>query len=386
MKRMFFLFHGRFPSEKAASLFAAKNAEAFARQGLIVTVIVPLRKGVDPLKAYDFYGISRSFDIVTLPSQDFFGWPMPNNLAFSLNFLAFSWACYGYLRKEAAKAMDNDPVAVVAYSNESLPLYAASRAGFRTFYEMHDFPESKFGLFNLLVKRFTWILIHNRWKMEKFKKVFPATKAKIICEANAVDIQEFDIDISKEEARKRLGLSLDKKIAVYTGHLFGWKGVAVLAAAADLSGDDLLTVFVGGTDRDVEDFRRKHAASGKIMIVGYKPHQDMPIWQKAADVLVLPNTAKEAISAYYTSPMKLFEYMASKRPIVASDIPSIREIVDENCAILVKADDPVSLAEGIKKAVTDEALAGRLSAKAFERVSGQTWDKRAVRIMDFMKR
>jgi glycosyltransferase involved in cell wall biosynthesis len=53
------------------------------------------------------------------------------------------------------------------------------------------------------------------------------------------------------------------------------------------------------------------------------------MWQKAADALVLPNTAKEDISKYYTSPMKLFEYMASRRPIVATNIPSITEIINE---------------------------------------------------------
>jgi glycosyltransferase involved in cell wall biosynthesis len=108
------------------------------------------------------------------------------------------------------------------------------------------------------------------------------------------------------------------------------------------------------------------------------------LWQRSADVLVLPNTAKEKISAYYTSPMKLFEYMASKKPIVASDIPSIKEIVSEENVFFVLPDDSAKLALGIKSVFLDDALAEKRAIKSFEDVRSHTWQNRAERIINFM--
>ena len=87
------------------------------------------------------------------------------------------------------------------------------------------------------------------------------------------------------------------------------------------------------------------------------------------------------MSAAYTSPLKLFEYMASGRPIVASDLPALREVLrpDEN-AVLVEAGDAEALAAGVARLLGDAALASRLAAQAREDVREWTWDKRAERI------
>ena len=106
---------------------------------------------------------------------------------------------------------------------------------------------------------------------------------------------------------------------------------------------------------------------------------------KTADVLVLPNSAKEAISALYTSPLKLFEYMASRKPIVASNLPSIREVLNEKNSILVRPDDAWALVGGIKKALEDIVLSGRISQAAFENAREYTWEKRAAKIIRFIQ-
>ena len=121
------------------------------------------------------------------------------------------------------------------------------------------------------------------------------------------------------------------------------------------------------------------------MIIGYRSHSEIPYWLKAADVLVLPNSGKEEISKYWTSPIKMFEYMASKRPIMASDLPSIREILNEGNAILVQPDNPQGLAEGIRKVLENKNLAEKISARAFDDVKQHTWAKRAEKILDFIK-
>ncbi len=379
MRRLFLLFHGRFPSEKAAALFAAKSAEAFANRGLEVTLLVPDRKGVDKSNPYAFYSVERNFKIEYLKTVDLFNSKKLGFLAFWASFIAFSFSVSSYLKKNGSK---DD----IIYSNETLPLYFASFTHPNCFYEMHDFPESKTGFFGKFLSRMKWILVHNNWKLNEAKKLFPTIpNEKYIYEPNAVDVRAFDFRIIKEEARAKLSIPTRKKIAVYTGHLYSWKGVDTLALAAALLPDDFLVVFVGGTDSDVKKFKDKYGSNSKILITGFRPHEEIPLWQKAADVLVLPNTAKEKISAYYTSPMKLYEYMASSRPIVASDIPSIREIVDEGSAMLVEADNPKVLAHAIENVIRIPAISDELAKEAYKKVLEHTWDKRAVRILSFMK-
>jgi glycosyltransferase involved in cell wall biosynthesis len=106
----------------------------------------------------------------------------------------------------------------------------------------------------------------------------------------------------------------------------------------------------------------------------------------AADVLALPNSGRAAVSRYYTSPLKLFEYMAAERPIIASDLPALREIIaNEETALLVPPDDASALAAAVERLRADPALARRLAANARSAVGAHTWERRAARILDFVR-
>jgi glycosyltransferase involved in cell wall biosynthesis len=377
MRRLFLIFHGRFPSDKAASLFAAKSAETFAKEGIEVILLVPRRIGREKGDPYEYYRVDKNFRIVYLPVLDIGRVRFLQPVRFMLSFLSFSLFSFLYAFVKAAKSD-------IIYSNETIPLFLASLVLPNTFYEMHDFPESKLTLFGIFIRRMKGVVIHNRWKAEKTKELFFVSESNVLCEPNAVDIKEFDIPVSKDEARQKLHLPLDKKITVYTGHLYSWKGVDTLAVAAKELPNEYRVVFVGGNSEDVRRFRNEYGTTPTILIVGFRPHHEIPLWQKAADVLVLPNTAQEDISKYYTSPMKLFEYAASNRPIVASRIPSIEELVDESKAILVEPDSAHALAVGIQRACDNEEFSLQISVKAHEWVTEHTWTKRAKRILKFI--
>ena len=116
------------------------------------------------------------------------------------------------------------------------------------------------------------------------------------------------------------------------------------------------------------------------------PPTRVPLYLAAADLGVVPNRSKPAISARYTSPLKVFEAMATGLPLVASEVPSLRELLEDGRdALLVPPDDPGALAEGIARLAGDAALRERLGTSLSARAARHTWDARAARILDWME-
>ena len=90
------------------------------------------------------------------------------------------------------------------------------------------------------------------------------------------------------------------------------------------------------------------------------------------------------MSEQHTSPLKLFEYMASSRPIVASDLLSLREVLTEKEAVFFKPNDPADLALKIKEVLANPTLAGQISQNARQKVQNYTWSNRAQHAIDFV--
>lgn len=367
--KLFLIFHGRYPSEKAASLFAAKSAEAFAGEGVAVTLVVPRRVRRLKVDHRAYYGLSRDFPVVYLPTIDFVPLGFFESIAFRVSLACFSFAAFIYLLLAAGK---DD----IIFSNEALPLRVAALRFRNLCFEMHDYPERSLALYRSLFRKAAHILVTNRWKLDRFRTRFPESAVKAFYEPNATSVEEFSTAPSREEARKKLGLP-DGPSVVYTGHLYAWKGVNTLAAAAQQLVANVYVV--GGTEKDVAGFKARWGHVPNLHVMGHRPHDEMPLWQKAANVVVLPNSGKEEISEHYTSPMKLFEYMASGTPIVASTLPSIEELAGDGRAILVEPDDADALAESIRKALSSGAL--EESRRALAWIQDHSWQKRAARIL-----
>lgn len=373
--RIFLFFHGRFPSEKAASLFAAHSVDSFEKVGVQTEMVVPRRLGRASKQADKYYGLSQSIKINYLPTIDIFWIPFFKSVAFYTSYVVFSIFSVLYVLFRVRKTD-------VVYTNEALVALLVSIVHKRTVYEMHDFPEHFIFIYGWLCKIVEGVITTNVWKKEQLTMRCGANPNRVLVEMNAVDVNAFRLDMTKEEARRKLSINEKGKIILYTGHLYSWKGVDVLAQAMREI-PDATAYFVGGTTPDVADFKMRYVGMSNIRIIGHRPHNEIPFWQAAADVLVLPNTAKESISLYATSPMKLFEYMASGRPIVASLLPSVKEIISDDAVVFVLPDDPHALAEGIRRAY-NETHSTRV-ARAGAIVEEHTWDARASRIVNFLK-
>lgn len=170
----------------------------------------------------------------------------------------------------------------------------------------------------------------------------------------------------------------------YAGHLYPWKGVdLVVEAVAGLQ--DVRGLIVGGHAQEadlarVTELAERLYCSQRITFTGMVAPPDVSERLRDADVLVLPNPPS-AVSSEFTSPLKLFEYMAADRPIVASDLPSIREVLtDGRNALLFEAGNAQALTGAIRRIKDDPALGPRLAGQALLDVRDYTWARRAGKL------
>ena len=367
----------RIPTEKAHGLQIMKMCEAFVRKGVEIELWVPKRLNFIKQDPFDYYGVKRIFKIKKIPCIDlvthfsFFG-----PIAFWITELSFLFFASFYLSRSRED---------IIYTRDKFVVFIFSFFKNNIFFEAHtDIPR----IFLKRLGKIKGIIVITN----NLKKIFQDSgipQDMIIVAPDGVDLEEFTIKETQQECRKKLDLPLGKKIVLYTGHLYPWKGAGTLLEAAKLSifnyqFSNTLFIFVGGTDKDVDNFRKAAKGLDNVRIVGRRPHKEISYWQRAADVLVLPNPAKYDISKYWTSPMKLFEYMASGKPVVASDLPSSREILNEKNAVLVEPDNQESLAIGIKTVLQNPELAAKISKQAFLDVENYTWSKRADSIIKFI--
>jgi glycosyltransferase involved in cell wall biosynthesis len=214
-------------------------------------------------------------------------------------------------------------------------------------------------------------------------------KEKLVVAHNGVDLERFENVPTRLEARKQLNLPPQRKIVCYSGNIYSGRGIELLIDAA-LRLEDVLFLIVGGLEVDIENYRntaqKKNAENFKL--VGFVPHNEVPLYLSSADVLVMPYTSRMTIqggtaAAEFTSPIKLFEYMASRRPIVATALRSVKEILrDGENALIVEPDSVDSLYYGIKRALDDCELAERLALQASIDVKKYTWEERVKKILN----
>ncbi len=366
--KILYIVNARIPTEKAHGIHAMKMCEAFA--GLAnIELVIPRRFNKIKGDPFDYYGVERNFKIKKLPCLDLIIFDrLIGHLGLWVESATFFVSLFFYALFKKAD---------VVYGRDK---YSSPLVFFKKNFisEIHTFPKN-YGPYKQFFKRAKMIVVITQGLKNLFiGKGIPADK--VLVAPDGVDLNEFKIQKSKVKIREELGLPQDKKIVLYAGHLYEWKGVQVLADASQFLPNDIEVYFVGGTEKDIEKFKIQNSKF-KIQVVGHRPHSEVPLWLKAADVLILPNSGKEAISRHWTSPLKMFEYMAAGKPIVASDLPSIREVLNEQNAVLAEPDNPLKLAESIKKVLENNELAENIADRALSDVRDYTWQKRAEKIL-----
>jgi glycosyltransferase involved in cell wall biosynthesis len=198
---------------------------------------------------------------------------------------------------------------------------------------------------------------------------------------DAVDLRQF----SRPAVLPPSSYAGDRPNAVYAGHLYDYKGIpTVLQAAAALP--EVAFHLVGGWDEDIARQRARAAALGlkNVEFHGMKHQAELPPYLWHADVLLLPPSAHHP-SAAWTSPLKLGEYLAAGVPVVATDIPALRDWVTHREVEFVAADDPAALATGVNRMLKDRPRATELRINGPRRAAQLTYAKRAERVLPSMQ-
>lgn len=376
-KKLIYIANLRLPTEKAHGIQIAKMCEALTGQGIKVKVVAPFRFSRIKTDFFKYYGVNRSFAFKKIFSPDFY-------LPGKLNWVAFQIKNFISAAILAIYVLVQKPD--IIYSRDELPLYLLSFFKKHLVFEIHKFSTRKLLFYRRFKKLNLKIIAVSRGNKEELLRL-GFREYNIVIAHDGVDLKNFDLDIDKKEAREKLGLPQDKVFIGYIGQLktMGMeKGIGILIKAfkmINLLNKDLMLVIVGGREEDL----REYESSENILFLGHKPYNLIPHCLKAFDILAMPFPYNQHY-AFYMSPLKLFEYMASRRPIVTTDLPSIREILNEKNSVLVKPENSKNLADGIKFVLENKSLAENLANQAFQDVKSYTWQKRAEMILEFIKK
>ncbi|MBZ0283970.1 MAG: glycosyltransferase family 4 protein [Anaerolineae bacterium] len=396
MTQLLYIANVRLPTEKAHGLQIMQNCEAFADSGAEVRLWTAHRVNTPALRditdIWAHYGVKRNFTRRTVPCIDLIGL-VPERadwlakLIFHLQQTTFVLvALIGALFQQAD----------IYYSREAITLFVLSliKPKHTLAYEVHTMAGGRSGgwLRRQTLRRCGTIIPVTKRLGEDLVKL-GADPARVLVAHDGIRQARFAQLPTQTEARTAVNWPQDAFIVGYVGRLHTMaldKGVSTLIEALKRV-DGAVLALVGGPDDMAEILKQQWQNAGLnsncFINAGQVTPERVPTYLSALDVCTMPFPWTEHF-AYYASPMKLFEYMASGRAIVASDLPSTAEVVtNDESALLYPPGDVDALAAAIIRLRDDPALRSRLGNNAREQVmSHYTWDARARAILDKVTR
>lgn len=202
---------------------------------------------------------------------------------------------------------------------------------------------------------------------------------------NGVDDDRFFVQ-AKGAARSRLGLG-PGHLAMFVGNIVRWHGLENFVDALSLA-EEVKAVIVGdGPDRErVRARARERGILDRMIMTGEVDHQKVPEYLAAADIGVAPFTASRN-KVVGSSALKILEYLACGRPVVTTEIEGAVELIKEfGCGVVVPPDDPVSLAEGLKRVARDRSFEQAALAASETIRTRHSWKTTAQRTTEVLAR
>ena len=191
---------------------------------------------------------------------------------------------------------------------------------------------------------------------------------QVITQHNGVDREKFTLQ-DKTAVRARLGLPPNRPIILYVGNFVPEKGVDTLVTAIkhllELGQKDVLLALVGSGPLEpaLHSLVAQHGLQENVTFCGRKPHTEIPEWMAACDVFCLPSLREGC-------PNVVLESLSSGRPVVASEVGGVPELLDAATGLLVPAGEPEAFAKALHI-----ALCRNWSAEALrDATRGSSWE------------
>lgn len=355
------------PSHRAYAVHAMHMCQAFAQLGHDVT-LYGMPTSIEVTDAHGYYGMSPSFRLITIAMSQLRGLAGP----------VFGRAIVRHALKSGLPDL--------FYSRHIYAAAFARKAGLPVIYEVH-MPVSN-AAHHWLLRRmlrdkhcFRLVAITDALR-KRYLNDFPELQRNDVLIAHDGAVLPSVLQSSAIDIRQS-----DDITAGYVGNLFPGKGMELIAEIA-AQAPDIPFHIVGGRPEDL-DYWRPRIREKNLTFHGQVPHGDLPPFFGMMDILLLP--LQQQVSpdggsgdiANWTSPMKMFEYMAQGKPIIASDLPVLQEVLEDGGnALIVRGDDLNAWIDSIRLLIADEALRSRLGAKARQDLEDHfTWNTRAQRIL-----
>jgi glycosyltransferase involved in cell wall biosynthesis len=358
------------PANVANSIQAMKAVHALAQLGHDVTLIVPHNE--DHTTDWDslahLYGLTSRFSLEYIAA--------PSRRLFFLTAV------------RRARAFKPDLLYVWPVQSAVLGLLH----GFPVILEVHDLPAGRVGPFwyryfrDMRGKK--RISVITRALADSLRDSFGAflTPSDVVLAPNGVELERFVELPNPQAARRLLGLTEAPTVAC-TGHLYAGRGAELfLKLAARMT--DTQFLWAGGKPEDVEKWREAAKNMDNVQFVGFVPNQKLPLYQAAADVLLMPYSKNIAVSggqsgnsAKISSPLKMFEYLATGRAILSSDLPVFREVLNEKNAAFCRPDDLNDWSGALRGLLDNRERCATLGQQARRDAEQYSWKVRAARIL-----
>lgn len=370
----------RLPTERAHGHQVASVCRALHTLGHVVTIFAPFRRNIITEDFWTYHSLPRDISLYSLGRFDPIASPwLPGVLG--LWFMNFSFR--RALRRELHPSAFN-----LVYTRSFALLPSLLCTKIPTILELHSLPRFRRRTFVRTCNRCARVVCLTRPMAVELIE-WGVERTRVIVEGDAVDIDVFTKAPDKPEAQRSLGIPNDASVIVYAGQLRSMglsKGVEELLQAFAIlqrRGRPFHALIAGGPPHEIPRLQAEHSTLLPcVRFLGPLPHTSIPTLLSTADVLVYP--APKSDHPFYrrdTSPLKLYEYMASRRPIVCADLEPLRDIIDADTATLVPPGDGTALANGIEATLDDALTSGLRADRAFDRVQHHTWTERMKRIL-----
>ncbi len=368
--RITYVSNARMPTERAHGIQIMHMCAALAAEGAAVTLLMPRRHNKIHDDVFVYYDLPETFRVVYVPCIDLLWLRWAESFFYFVELFTFLFFARWYLLRHDADAI---------FSRE-LFLSLFTR---RVVYEAHTVPPQPSRIERWLLQRTQLIIaISHGLASDLMAHGVPTKKITVL--PDGVSIKQFarPPDFDRAAVRERLfGAHKNRTVIVYAGSYFlhPWKGVNTLLDAAEKLDENFIFYLVGGCPEEIEEGGQILRARSikNVVLVPRIIHTAVAEYVQAADMVALPNSGAFQISARHTSPLKLFEYMAAGTPIIAPDLPSTREILSEQTAVMVIPDNATAWADAFRQgALHAQGLSPRATS-ARTAVDAYDWRVRA---------